>query len=105
MTPEGMGKPCSRNKRSLDAVFQITYRGASLGARDRATKLREVLKAHVPGILDELGEQAFLGDIAVAKLVLDRTLPLLRPMRDLRPQEIHLRHVRQRRRTVRTVSR
>lgn len=50
-------------------------RGQTTGA-----KLRETLAADLPEILQGLVDQAKAGDVAAAKLVLDRCLPALRPV-------------------------
>jgi len=43
------------------------------------SKLRAGIAAHVPGILKKLAEQAKSGDVAAARLLLERALPPLKP--------------------------
>lgn len=43
------------------------------------TKLREQIAAAVPEIIEKLQEQAKQGDTAAAKILLDRTIPTLKP--------------------------
>ncbi len=42
-------------------------------------KIREAINAEIPGILIALVERAKAGDVAAAKLLLDRVVPVLRP--------------------------
>lgn len=43
-------------------------------------KLRKAIEAHVPSIIDALVQAARNGDTTAARLLLDRTLPALRPV-------------------------
>jgi len=54
--------------------------GRPKGAIGKTTKLRLQLQKSVPAILDKLVEAALNGDIAAAKLILERALPALRPV-------------------------
>jgi hypothetical protein len=47
--------------------------------RTGPNKLRDKLLSEAPAILEALVAQARIGDVAAAKLVLDRCLPCLRP--------------------------
>ena len=52
---------------------------------DTERALREQLKAHVPNIIDRLVILAEQGDIAAAKIIIDRVIPPLRPVAALAP--------------------
>ena len=52
--------------------------GKPKGVKHRTTKIREEILANAPGLLDSLLEQAMAGDVAAAKLLLERCLPPLR---------------------------
>ncbi|MGH8646971.1 MAG: DUF5681 domain-containing protein [Gammaproteobacteria bacterium] len=52
--------------------------GRPKGARDKRALLRYKLLKHLPPILDTLTEAAKGGDIQAAKLILERTLPVLK---------------------------
>ena len=54
--------------------------GRKPGATTTAQRLRAGLERHVPGILDALVQQAMGGDVQAAKLVLERTIPPLKPV-------------------------
>jgi hypothetical protein len=43
------------------------------------TKLRNSIAEHIPGIIDQLVESAKNGDIQASRLLLDRTIPTLKP--------------------------
>lgn len=53
--------------------------GRKIGTLTKQDKLRLQIAAGVPSIIDAMIEQAKAGDTAAAKLLLDRTLPTLRP--------------------------
>ena len=55
-------------------------KGKPPGTLGAAGKLRSAIAAKLPAIIDKLTEQALGGDAASAKLLLDRALPLLRPV-------------------------
>jgi hypothetical protein len=52
--------------------------GRPRGTGDVA-KLREAISAHVPAIVSKLVRQAKAGDVAAARLLLERTVPALKP--------------------------
>lgn len=54
-------------------------RGKPVGAISKTTKLRQSIEQHIPAILESLAESAKAGDTAAAKLLLERTLPPIRP--------------------------
>lgn len=49
--------------------------GKKPGTKDRRTELRELLKPRAPELLQMIVEQALAGDMAAAKLVIDRVCP------------------------------
>lgn len=53
--------------------------GRPRGSKNSSTRLREKLSRELPSILKRLTAQALDGDVAAAKLILDRALPPLRP--------------------------
>ena len=53
--------------------------GKPVGAVSKQTKLRRSIEKDVPEILAAMVAQAKSGDIQAAKLLLDRTLPSLKP--------------------------
>lgn len=48
-------------------------------------KLRAAIREHIPGILDALIERAQAGDVQAARLLLERTLPAMRPTEHAQP--------------------
>lgn len=54
--------------------------GRPKGLVSKNQKLRDGLDKHVPGILNRLVELAMAGDVMSARLVLERTLPALKPV-------------------------
>ena len=54
--------------------------GRKPGSLARSGKLRASIEKDIPDILSVLVEQAKIGDTAAAKLLLDRCLPVLRPV-------------------------
>ena len=54
--------------------------GRPKGLNRKNQKLRDGLDKHVPGILNRLVELAMAGDVMSARLVLERTLPALKPV-------------------------
>ena len=54
-------------------------KGKAKGAGEVA-KIRAAIAADVPGILKALTEQALAGDVQAARLLLDRTVPALKPV-------------------------
>lgn len=52
--------------------------GRPRGSRNNSTRLREKLDRELPSILKKLTALALDGDVAAAKLILDRALPPLR---------------------------
>lgn len=58
--------------------------GRPKGAINRDT-LRETLADELPGVLNKIVEAALEGDIAAAKLLLDRVVPPLKPVEVRRP--------------------
>lgn len=53
--------------------------GRPKGSKNNSTRLREKLDRELPSILKKLTALALDGDVAAAKLILDRALPPLRP--------------------------
>jgi hypothetical protein len=51
-----------------------------VGAISKQTKLRQSIEGEIPAILEAMVTQAKAGDIHAAKLLLDRTLPSIKPM-------------------------
>lgn len=58
-------------------------KGRPRGRKDRRTALRELIAPHVPAILNRVVQAALNGDMAAAKLLLERTVPALRPRGEL----------------------
>ena len=54
--------------------------GKPKGTPTKVTKLRESIEAHIPEILESLAVAAKAGDTQAARLLLDRTLPSIKPM-------------------------
>lgn len=52
--------------------------GRPRGRADSRNRYREMLQPHIPEVLDKLVELAKDGDVAAAKLVLERTVPAAR---------------------------
>lgn len=48
-------------------------------------ELRAAIREHVPDILDALVERAQAGDVQAARLLLERTLPAIRPTEHAKP--------------------
>jgi len=65
--------------RSANGRFTRGNPGKLLGTKTRAGKLREKIILGLEDVVDQLQEQALQGDVAAAKLLLDRGLPVLRP--------------------------
>jgi hypothetical protein len=63
-------------------------KGRPRGRKDRRAALRELIAPHVPAILDRVVQAALSGDMAAAKLLLERTVPALRPRGELVQIEI-----------------
>lgn len=53
--------------------------GRPKGIPNPSTKLRQAIAADLPEIIDTLRQQALSGDVAAARLLLERALPPLRP--------------------------
>lgn len=51
-------------------------------------KLRASIAEHVPGIVSKLVEQAQGGDVGAARLLLERVLPAVKPMKQEAPIEL-----------------
>ena len=58
-------------------------KGRPRGRKDRRAALRELIAPHVPAILERVVQAALSGDMAAAKLLLERTVPALRPRSEL----------------------
>lgn len=58
-------------------------KGRPRGRKDRRSALRELIAPHVPAVLDRVVQAALSGDMAAAKLLLERTVPVLRPHGEL----------------------
>ncbi|WP_295446494.1 DUF5681 domain-containing protein [uncultured Thiodictyon sp.] len=54
--------------------------GMKPGTPNRAAKLRDAIAKDLPEIVAALVEQAKAGDVQVARLLMDRALPALRPV-------------------------
>lgn len=50
--------------------------------REDAAKLRNLLRKAMPAVLQKLYDMALAGDVQAAKLLLDRTIPTLAPVRE-----------------------
>jgi vacuolar-type H+-ATPase subunit D/Vma8 len=51
-------------------------------------KLRQAIEAHIPSIVARLVEKAKEGDVSAARLLLERTVPSLRPVEAPQPIEV-----------------
>ncbi len=67
------------NGRGANGRFLEGNPGKQHGTKTRAGKLREKILLGLEDVVDRLQEQALQGDVAAAKLLLDRGLPVLRP--------------------------
>ena len=50
--------------------------------REDAAKLRNLLRKAMPAVLQKLYDMAIAGDVQAAKLLLDRTVPTLSPVKE-----------------------
>ena len=50
--------------------------------REDAAKLRNLLRKAMPAVLQKLYDMALAGDVQAAKLLLDRTIPTLSPVKE-----------------------
>ena len=65
--------------RGVNGRFLKGNPGKLIGTKTRAGKLREKIILGLDAVVERLQEQALQGDVAAAKLLLDRGLPVLRP--------------------------
>jgi hypothetical protein len=76
--PDSAGK-----KQAKDTRFAPGVSGNPAGRRPgsgKVAELREKLSADVPGIMDAVVKKAKEGDVAAARLVLERIIPVLKPV-------------------------